>query len=304
MSEYINVPELRGLAITEPIDTYVVLDIETTGLKYSDDIIEFAAIKIENNNLIGKMSFLLKPEKSVPCHITDLTGIDHMMLSTALPFSEHIDEILSFIGEDVIIGHNIIFDIDRLNYKLYTLLKRSIDNNYSDTKQLARQRIHDIENYRLATIAQRLNVRVENAHRALDDCYTTWKCYEQLIKLPCLDGYPINQITSCSAAYRSNNHVRQKDIQPNNYYFNETHVLYNETIVITGTLHTMTRAEAYQKIKNVGGLCGDTVTKKTNYLVTNSITMTGKMKKALQYKDQGQDIEIIDEQRLIELLRG
>ena len=64
----------------------------------------------------------------------------------------------------------------------------------------------------------------------------------------------------------------------------------------------MTRSEAYLHIKNVGGLCADNITKSTNFLVTNSTVMTGKMKKALDYKEKGIDISIITEDELYTLL--
>lgn len=64
----------------------------------------------------------------------------------------------------------------------------------------------------------------------------------------------------------------------------------------------MTRSEAYLHIKNVGGLCADNITKSTNFLVTNSTVMTGKMKKALDYQEKGIDISIITEDELYTLL--
>lgn len=301
--ERVPITQLRGESIEEPLNTYVVLDIETTGIGYKNDILEFAAIKVKNNQVVDTLSFLISTENQIPYYISELTGITNDMLSEARPFSEHINEILSFIGDDIIVGHNIIFDIDRLNNKIYELTNKSIGNYYSDTMRLAKERICDIENYKLGSIAKYLNIDVENAHRSLDDCYTTWKCYQKLIELPCADYddlYMSRKLRKPQA--KKSKYLQSKDIQATTDEFDENHALFNKTIVITGYLETMTRAEAYQRIKNVGGLCGDSVTMKTDYLVTNSIAMTGKMKKAIEYKEKGSDIEIINEEQLIQLL--
>lgn len=432
--EYLCVSDLRGVKSIEPTDSFVVLDIETTGLKYNDDIIEFSAIKVKDNVVIDKTCFFIKPLKEIPYFITELTGIDYNMLSEAKPFQECIEDIISFIGNDIIIGHNVTFDIDRLNYKIYTLTGKNINNNFIDTMYLAQQRISNIENYQLSTVANYLKIEITNSHRALDDCYTTLKCYNKLIDMPytdidntkrayhfinrchnleyekkddakaldgmyylllgnpyyasperfmlllekhgasqLLDYYKISDIEDliyliksdtyvesekiCRSSdsrilthlviceskyptYKQNSYIEnlekahsvkvikesdiynilginipkittlqgarlsQKNIQATTNEFNTEHILYNKTIVITGSLNSMTRADAYQQIKNIGGLCGDNVTRKTNYLVTNSVAMTGKMKKAVEYKNQGQDIEVINEEQLIKLLHS
>ena len=82
-----------------------------------------------------------------------------------------------------------------------------------------------------------------------------------------------------------------------------THPLYNKVCVFTGTLEKYSRQEAAQIVVNLGGSCGNSVTKKTNYLILGnndycSMIKDGKsskQKKAEEYKLKGQDIEIIPE---------
>ena len=94
-----------------------------------------------------------------------------------------------------------------------------------------------------------------------------------------------------------------KDIQASTNNFDETTPVYEKVFVFTGTLERMTRKEAMQLVVDHGGLCGDGVNKKTNFLVlgNNDYCTTikdgksTKQKKAEQLKLTGCDIEIISE---------
>ena len=102
---------------------YVVIDIETTGLSPECDyIIELSAIKIKDNNIINTFSALIKPDEALyededsnECYvndfITNLTGITNEMLEDAPHISDVLEQFLSFVGNNIIVGHNVNFDI-------------------------------------------------------------------------------------------------------------------------------------------------------------------------------------------------
>lgn len=294
----IDVSSLRGEKIynVSNICSYVVMDIETTGLSYQDDIIELAAIKVDNDVIIDTFQTLIKPIKCIPTNITEITGINDNMVKDAPAFPEIVSKIVSFIGKNIIIGHNVIFDLDRLNNKLYSISNQCICNDYIDTMSLARERIAALKSFSLLNVSNYLNINIDISHRALDDCYTTLKCYNVLKNLPVLDYDEIYQKEKCSPLSKMKNVA--------NFQASADHPLYNKTVVITGSLCTVSRNEACELIKSVGGLLGNTVTKKTNYLVTNSDVRTGKLKKALQYIEAGIKIEIISEKDFFNLLNS
>jgi DNA polymerase-3 subunit epsilon len=104
--------------------------------------------------------------------------------------------------------------------------------------------------------------------------------------------------------------VMAKNIQAAVGAFNEDNPLFNQVCVFTGALEGMTRAEAMQAVVNLGGKCGDGVTKETNYLVVGSLeyssglkgAKSSKMLKAEKYLLEGQDIHTISERTFVDLL--
>lgn len=151
-----------------------VIDIETTGLDpQSDDIIEIAAVKIENGAITSKYQTLVKPEKAVPFYISQLTGITDDMLSSA-PQIEHIlEEFLAFIKNSALCAHNAPFDIGFINQKLILHNKWQLNNPIIDTLPLSRLLFPNLLNHQLETIAELFNIESKRHHRALDDAQAT-----------------------------------------------------------------------------------------------------------------------------------
>ena len=120
------------------IDDYCVLDTETTGLSaYYDEIIEVGIIRVRNNVIVDQYSQLIHPENPIDGFITSLTGITNEMVSNMPRIEEVKADILSFIGEDVIIGHNTSFDMRFLEASFGEPLPKM----YMDTMQFARKAI-------------------------------------------------------------------------------------------------------------------------------------------------------------------
>ena len=106
--------EFKGNCLYEFLNNYVVIDIETTGLspKYNE-ITEIAAIKIRDNKIIDQYSTLVKTSQEIPENITKLTGITNEMVNQhGVDIESALMEFKSFIGDDVLVGHNAHFDIN------------------------------------------------------------------------------------------------------------------------------------------------------------------------------------------------
>lgn len=300
----------KGKSLISFPDSYCIIDIETTGLSPSyDNIIEISSLKIENNTVVDKFSSLVKPnvlgENYVDEFITELTGITNEMLSSAPSEKVVIPIFKEFIGSSILVGHNIHFDINFLYDSFESLLDIPLSNDFVDIMRLSRRIHSELPSHRLYDIAELYGIDYSAAHRSLKDCEITYNCYLQIKneienKFESLDSF--SKSFNCG--------VRAKDIHSTNQTFDETNMLYQKVVVFTGVLEKMTRKDAMQIVANLGGINGDSVTKKTNYLVLGnndycSLIKDGKsnkQKKAEQLKLQGFDIEVIPESVFYEML--
>lgn len=169
-------------------ENYIVFDTETTGLDpNNNEIIEYSFLKYENHKLVDKLSSLVKPSTPIPEFITKITNISNDMVNDALPIDDNLDSIVEFINNQVIIGHNILFDIKFLE----STIKRSpleldrVHIDYIDTVSLARKCFPEVSNHKLETLKNYLNI--DNvSHRSESDCEVTqivyMKCVEKLIE--------------------------------------------------------------------------------------------------------------------------
>ena len=174
----------KGINLNKFVDDYVLVDIETTGFSpVKDDIIEIGAIRVENNQIIQKYNQLIKINKNLEPFTTRLTGITDEMLQTGKKISYVLKEFISFTGKDIIIGHNVTFDLGFLSYNCKKYLNYNLNNDYVDTLCMARRLIPNSINYKLGTLAEFFNVSYKGAHRGLKDVEITYEVYNNLRKI-------------------------------------------------------------------------------------------------------------------------
>lgn len=163
-------------------DSYVVIDVETTGLdKSRNRIIEISAVKVINGNVADTFSSLIFPDRNLPKKIIELTGITAEDLRYAPPEPEVMQRFDRFIGRNTLLAHNADFDMGFIG-KAYERCGMSCNINYIDTLGLARTYLPEMPNYKLATLIEAYSLAEGGqTHRALDDALATQKLYE-LIK--------------------------------------------------------------------------------------------------------------------------
>lgn len=187
-ARYRKVKKLHSTALEESgrstPTSYIVLDIETTGLNSkTDEIIEIGAIKIENCKKVDVLNMLVNPQKPIPPQITELTGITQAQISASgISTSIAINKMVEFLGKLPIVSHNVDFDNGFISE---ACLRLGITYNPKtiDTLTLARSAIKGLPNYKLQTLAKYLLIPHDNPHRSMNDCETTWQLYEKLINL-------------------------------------------------------------------------------------------------------------------------
>ena len=163
-------------------NSYVRIDIETTGLKAAEDeIIELAALKIIDGMETDSFSCLVQSEKKLPSPITQLTGITQELLdSQGKKLQLGLKDFLDFIGEEKIICHNLSFDMTFLQKACRKFGYPVIKNLSEDTVKIARKKIEDVSDYKLATLASHFGFEAQK-HRALEDCRLLFKVYKKMI---------------------------------------------------------------------------------------------------------------------------
>ncbi|MEA3500712.1 MAG: helicase C-terminal domain-containing protein [Candidatus Marinimicrobia bacterium] len=170
------------------LETFVVVDVETTGLnEENDDIIQFAASKFVNKKLVKTLSFFCKPRNDIQKFIQELTNISNEMVENEKPFSERIEEVSDFLEDFPVVGHNISFDLRFLN----THFKKGIKNEVIDTLELSRIFLYYLHDRKLETLVAHFNLQTENAHRADADTENTGYLLLELLKIMLHYDYPI-----------------------------------------------------------------------------------------------------------------
>jgi CRISPR-associated protein Cas2 len=166
-------------------DSYIVADVETTGLNPErDDLLEIGALKIINHEQAGSYNVLINTGKSVPSEITKLTGITtQMTVNQGIPLFDAMNGFVSFTDKLPIVAHNVDFDMGFILNACAECGFPLLTNRCIDTLSLARRLIKGLPNYKLGTLAKHFGITHDNAHRSIGDCQVTWLLYEKLIKM-------------------------------------------------------------------------------------------------------------------------
>lgn len=180
-------------------NTFIVLDVETTGLSYDkgDTITDVCAYKLVDGKVVDKFNKLVNPGKNIPPFIVELTGITDDMVKWAPNFNGIAQEFVNFIGYDIVVGHNVKFDWDNMLYKM--LLKQcgyDAPNPTLCTLELSREFVrqpgmkHKLEDMYVFLTGEHPNVK----HRAEADVVMTVEVFNRLREF-ILSNY--EQIKSC-----------------------------------------------------------------------------------------------------------
>lgn len=163
--------------------TYIVFDIETTGLSAINDMItEIGAVKIKDGEIIDTYSQLINPERPIPEFITNITGITDDMVKDKPTIREVIEDFKNFIQEDVLVAHNASFDTGFIREKM-KLVNIELNNPILDTLELSRSVFPSLKSHKLNIVAKHLNVSLVNHHRAVDDATATAEIFLKILDI-------------------------------------------------------------------------------------------------------------------------
>jgi DNA polymerase III subunit epsilon len=162
--------------ITQHIDeaTFVVVDVETTGMSAVEDrMTEIAMMKVRNGVLVDEFSTLINPLVTISNFITDLTGIDNLMVRDAPTAREIMTDVAEFLRDSVFVAHNAAFDWGFVSHAARRERGIELENPQLCTVKLSRKILPTLESKSLGPVAKFLDVTIPQRHRASGDAYAT-----------------------------------------------------------------------------------------------------------------------------------
>jgi DNA polymerase III subunit epsilon len=154
--------------------TFVVVDVETTGMSSIDDrITEIAMMKVQDGTLVDEFSTLVNPLLTIPAHITSMTGIDNVMVQNAPPAREVVPFIAEFLGDAIFVAHNAAFDWGFVSQTARRERGIELENQRLCTVKLSSRILPHLPSKSLGPVAEHLNITIPERHRASGDAYAT-----------------------------------------------------------------------------------------------------------------------------------
>ncbi|KJY59459.1 DNA polymerase III [Lactobacillus kimbladii] len=290
----------KGQEWPDFISDYTMLDIETTGLNpYRDHVTELGAVKVRANKVVDEFSQLVVYPRSnhVPSFITKLNGItEDLLLEKGKPVKEAMTAFRTFIGDDIVIGYNVNFD---LNF-LYDLARKfhlpELSNNYVDVLRLARV-YYPQQHNRLLDCIQRAGIAQVEQHHGLADSLDTKKVYDDFRQ------HFTPELLQEAQGKLKNIDLLQEELEVWELGFrnpvNNKKIAFAPEVEISGT-------EAAQMVNNMNGIAQTGVKADTDYLIMSDDGFFSKNNpetlKAREFNHAGSKIKRLSESYFLNML--
>ena len=325
----------KGKSLLSVTEDYTLVDLETTGLSAQyNNIIEVGCIKFRGGIEVARYQSLVKSPEPIPYIIECITGIHNEDIQQAPTFEDIGMELWDFLKDEIIVGHNVNFDINFLYDNFQRAFNLQFKNDFIDTLRLARLLLPNIREqgysgHDLISLCNYFGVEFElegnyeneidklaasftiNAfpqfrhHRAIADCQMTNKIFCHFKEMIIRNNFDLADLAKRKYDYR-----QLKNLQSDGANFDTEHIFFNKCCVFTGKLERFTRIEAAQIVVNIGGRCEDRITKQTNFLIVGDMDYkkglegyeSSKLRKARQLIANKQDLQILPESAFYDLV--
>lgn len=307
---------------------FTAIDIETAN--FDDDApVRLGITIVKDGEIVESFCKLINPESEFDWYMTDVLHMSPSDFTDKPNFPEVWKEVEPILkSSDYIVAHGSSFD--------YKVLKNTIERYHLSfpvfdqllcSMVISRKVFTDSPSYGLPWLANNFNFywrgweAGNNAKvcalillKAIEESQFTSiesLCSEKNVIIGSLsaDGTYIKCLSKRVRKAYPDTRVKCKEIVPDESKFDETHLLYGNTVVFTGKLSRLTRNEARQMVADIGAIPQDAVTKETQFLIVGQQDyrivgedgMSSKQEKAIKYKSQGIDIEIMSENEFMDL---
>ncbi|NLY74857.1 MAG: hypothetical protein GX075_06100 [Firmicutes bacterium] len=278
---------------------FTAIDFETAqGPRWS--ICQIGLIRVKNGEIKHTYSQLIKPPGNKYSRENTLVhGINSSITKNSPIFPDIWKEIKVYIENQLVVAHNIEFDIDclikTLTYYNIDIPKFDIDCTFRKT------------GLSLVDLCQAFNIELENHHNAIQDALACSKVYLRLLNGDTPDLSKIKRMKAKNKIYERPGHERLKGdlLKPNRDkdIANINNPFYGKKVVFTGVLLSMNREEAARIIKKLGADIDTNITAKTNYVIVGIDPGPLKMRKIEMYNNEGSSIQIIKEDEFLNMIK-
>ncbi len=299
---------------------FIAIDFETANEKRASAC-SLGITVVKNNQIVEEKYWLIKPRpfrfegRNIAVH-----GIFEEDVINEREFDEIWEEIKPYLENNLVIAHNASFDFSvlRNTLDLYDLEYPRL--KYACTLVASKLFYRYLNNHKLNTVNRHLGYKF-NHHHASDDASAAANILINICKELNLDniedvakivGFKLGKIEN--KTYSPCKKVKEGAVSKryescdntNKMMLSDTEFFKGKVVVLTGELHSMSRLEATRLINDLGGIVRNSVTKKTDILITNvkdienlsPRQMSSKLRTAVTYINQGQSIQIINEEDL------
>lgn len=304
---------------------FIAIDFETANEKRASAC-SLGITVVKDNKIIEEKYWLIKP-KSLRFESRNIIihGIREEDVISEKEFDELWPEIKTYLEDNLVISHNASFDFSVLRNTLdiYNLEYPNLD--YVCTLVASKLFYRYLNNHKLNTVNRHLGYKF-NHHHASADATAAANILINISKELNLNNIDdIAKIVGFKLGSLGNNtyspckKIREGFVSKmwedyeynNNIFLPETNYFKDKIVVFTGELHFMSRTEATNIINDLGGITRNSVTKKTNILITNVKNikdlspnqMSNKLRTAVNYINQGQDLIIMNEEKIEKILK-
>jgi len=306
----------------DSIVDFVAIDFETANeQRHSACAIGMAVV--EDGTITDQHSMLIRPPDTYfnPFNV-DIHGITWEDVKNEPDFAELWPTISSCIGGRIVLAHNASFDMSVMRYCLDLCELTYPELCYSCTMVMARQLWKGLMSYSLPVVADHLGICFQH-HDALEDAVacaaigvrafeeTGSQSFDDLAtNLEMLHGHLFPGGYKCAGKRRQRTRLTADDVLASTDEFDPEHPFYGRTVVFTGTLQSMKRQDAMQRVVDAGGRCGDRVNSDTGLLVVGEQDLyklrggakSNKMKAVERLIAKGVEVEVIGEEDFLQTL--
>lgn len=200
--------------------TFVVFDIETTGLSpHSDNLTEIGAVKVQNCEIVDSFSTFVNPKMDISYQIQELTRITNEMVKDAPSLEEALPEFLEFAKDSVLVAHNADFDTGFIYQKCQQL---GLEYNFEkvDTLTLARIINTNLKRFSLDKVCKDMGVVLSGHHRAVNDAQATAEVFIKYLEIFKKKG--INKLSDVNRVYGKVDYEKLRPSHATIYAQNQT----------------------------------------------------------------------------------
>ena len=159
------------VTVAKSADAYVVVDVETTGRDPKmADLIEVAAVRVKRGKITDRWSTLVNPGRTIVGH--QVHGLTDRDVKDAPTAQEAAQQLLKFVGDSLIVGHNVGFDLGFIEAAVGDGF-RFTPGTYVDSLTIAREAYPDLDKHTLTDLTRFFDIPLETSHRALSDAEAT-----------------------------------------------------------------------------------------------------------------------------------